>query len=331
MINRQSKAVVLGCNSRFFYRLIPLLKSHVRRIDLLHAFGGKFEEISLPLVRHFDCRIVVNQQTLEDYRSQYFANGVPSQFQRKIVAIENEVSVPPRYPKQQRKNYLNVLYVGRGTEEKRVHLIGRAAVQCRAAGVNVRFVFAGDVADAVEDSCRNDCQFHGVITDDERLLEIYANADVLVLTSSREGFPMVIMEAMARGVIPMVTSVGGIPYHIKHGFNGILIRNGSEDEIVRTIVAQLKTLAANPAFLDRLSRSAYEYARDHFDSSRFREQYRLVLLGSDPSHDGARCLTTGESGSPSRTGQWLVARRPHSAVRRHARRQNKVINNNRLS
>jgi glycosyltransferase involved in cell wall biosynthesis len=295
MINRQTRPVVFGCNSTFFYRLIPLLERRVRRIDLLHAFGGKFEEISLPLVQHLDCRIVVTQQTVEDYRRQYLTNGVPSLFQSKIVAIENQVSVPSCYSKHRNASQLTVLYVGRGTEEKRVHLIARAAAKCHAADVNARFVLAGDVANVVEENCRKHCHFLGVISDDEHMTAIYADADVLVLTSSREGFPMVIMEAMAHGVIPMATSVGGIPYHIKHGFNGLLLPNGDEDEIVSTIIEELKTLAADHSVVDRLSRSAHEYARDHFNSARFTERYRQILLGSDPPHGSIRSLIAQES------------------------------------
>jgi L-malate glycosyltransferase len=284
MINCQRRPVVFGCNSSFFYRLVPLLKQHVRRIDLLHAFGGKFEKISLPLVQHLHCRVVINQQTVKDYKTQYFTEGVPCAFANRIVMIENRVSVPSCYLKQKNRR-LTVLYVGRGTEEKRVHLIARAAAQCHAMGVNARFSFVGDVIDVIERKYRKHCHFLGVITEDEDLMAIYAAADVLVLTSSREGFPLVIMEAMAQGVIPMVTSVGGIPYHIKHGFNGLFLPNGNEDEIVSAIVKELKILAADPSSVERLSRSAYEYARDHFNSSQFTQKYRKILLGSDTSRE----------------------------------------------
>src|SRR5512139_3797427 len=40
IINRHGKATVFGCNSLFFYKLLPLLDSRAAAMDLLHAFGG---------------------------------------------------------------------------------------------------------------------------------------------------------------------------------------------------------------------------------------------------------------------------------------------------
>ena len=58
-----------------------------------------------------------------------------------------------------------------------------------------------------------------------------------MITSFREGFPMVIPEAMAQGAIPISTNVGGINEHITNFENGVLIDNSvNEDEIINQFV-----------------------------------------------------------------------------------------------
>ena len=119
----------------------------------------------------------------------------------------------------------------------------------------------------------------GEISDSRELARIYAEADVLVLTSSREGFPLVIMEAMAHGVVPVCTDVGGIPSHVKHCVNGLLLQNGSEQQVVEQLVSAITRLAEDRRELSELSRAAFAHARQHFSGADFCAAYREILLG----------------------------------------------------
>ncbi|RLA87462.1 MAG: hypothetical protein DRG40_00235 [Deltaproteobacteria bacterium] len=279
-INKHSKAVVFGANNEFFYKLLSYLKSNIRRIDLLHAFGGGLEEISLPFVSQIDIRIVTNTKTLTDLKEQYQAYGINPKFADRIVLIENKVKVPNNYPvkKKKEKEELKVLYVGRGSKEKRVHLIGEIATQCNKARIPARFILVGDVYEAVKDKDRKFCIFEGEITEHEKLNKIYEEADIFILTSEREGLPLALMEAMAHGVVPVVVKVGDIPTHIKNRFNGFLVENGSEKEIINSMEKILQELSMNRSLLRTLSFNAYQYALNHFRKPNFCSAYRKIIL-----------------------------------------------------
>lgn len=280
-INRHRKAAVFGCNSLFYYLLVPYLAPHVRRSDLLHAFGGASDEFSLPVAGRLDRRVVISRKTKQDLTDQYLANGVDAAMLERVVVIQNRVETPENCSEKASRPELNVLFVGRGTPEKRVHLIGRAASLCRERRMPVRFVLVGDTLGAVDAGDRENCVFTGEVCDERVLEDLYAGADLLLLTSSREGFPLVIMEAMARGVVPLSTNVGGISEHVTHGVNGLLLESSDEDGIVAEIAATVSRLAADRRELAELSRSARGYARLHFGGEGFCEAYRNVILGRD--------------------------------------------------
>jgi L-malate glycosyltransferase len=282
LINRHKRATVFGCNTVLFYDLLPRLRKDVRRLDLLHAFGGEIEHVSLPLAASLDTRVIFSSQAFSELKNQYSAEGLDAALLERITFIDNQVAVPDNYPAKHRSNHLQVLYVGRGAAEKRVHLVGRVAAAARRAGLEADFILVGDLGSLIEAEHLSACTLKGEISDPEELSALYMSADVLLLTSSREGFPLVIMEAMAHGVVPISTDVGGISDHVKHEMNGLLIRDQAEDKIVEAIVETLARLQHDRSGLQEMSRSAYQYAREHFTQQRFCKAYRALLLNEEP-------------------------------------------------
>jgi glycosyltransferase involved in cell wall biosynthesis len=233
-----------------------------------------------------NARVVINKRTYEDFEEQYRSVGASRELLNRIVTIENGVAIPASCEKNRTYEELKVLYVGRGSEEKRVHLIGRAASSCYQRGVSVSFTFVGDVLAAIKPEDRPYCVFYPETADTIALGRFYSEADVVVLTSSREGFPLVIMEAMAHGTVPVCTPVGGIPYHIKHGVNGMITIDGAEDSVTGSLVEILEALHNDRVLLEELSKNAREYALRHFDAKRFNNAYRLLLMGESAFSDG---------------------------------------------
>ena len=94
-------------------------------------------------------------------------------------------------------------------------------------------------------------------------LTLLAGADLFVLASRHEGLPISLLEAMALGVPPVVTAVGGIPEVVTDGVDGRLVAPGQPDELARV----LQELAGSPEERTRLGHAAAERARA-FDVAR---------------------------------------------------------------
>ena len=83
----------------------------------------------------------------------------------------------------------------------------------------------------------------------EEMPEIYAVMSVAVLCSKNEGFPNVLMEAMAAGVPIVASQVGGIPELVQHDETGILVSTRAPADYAAAIADTQSTAAALGSFL----------------------------------------------------------------------------------
>jgi glycosyltransferase involved in cell wall biosynthesis len=279
LIGRHPGARVFGCNALFYYLLLPHLPDHVRATDLLHGLGGGAERFALPVLDRLQQRVVISRGVRDELLAFYRAEGVAADLDSRLTVIANRVEVPPVCPEKTSVGPLQLLFVGRGSQEKRIHLIGRAAQRCSDAGLPVVFTLAGDLADWLEDGDAACCRLTGQIDDQARLVQLYRQSHLVLISSSREGFPLTVMEGMAQGCVPLCCAVGGIPEHVRHQENGWLLPADDEHAVVEGLVAAVGTLAADRQQLARLSASAYAYAGQHFSGARFCEQYQRVIKG----------------------------------------------------
>jgi glycosyltransferase involved in cell wall biosynthesis len=126
--------------------------------------------------------------------------------------------------------------VGQGPLEAEIHALHAQL------GLGERFRFLGFQADPI-----------GVLV----------AADVFVLTSRHEGLPISLLEAMALGVAPVATRVGGIPEVVADGDQGVLVAPGDPE----AVAAALVRLADDAAERVRLGAAAARRAED-FDIAR---------------------------------------------------------------
>lgn len=72
------------------------------------------------------------------------------------------------------------------------------------------------------------------------LLSLYHEAGLFVLSSIREGFPNVVMEAMACGLPVVATRVGGLEEVVEHGHTGLLVKPGEPPALADAMVQLLQ-------------------------------------------------------------------------------------------
>jgi glycosyltransferase involved in cell wall biosynthesis len=282
-INNQKKTTVFGCYSHFLYDLLPYLDQKITKIDLLHAFTGYHEpgheKDSIPFVNYFDKRIVITKYLKNQLEIFYDINNISSTFKEKIQVIYNATHFVANEKEIKRNEKFTLLYIGRNSPEKRVHLIAKIATRLQYLNLNTEVVLIGaNLEDAVLPEDKTNCIFIGSLNQDE--IEVwYKKANVTLITSKREGFPMVFMESMIFGCVPISTRVGGIPELITNAVNGILIDDDKdEEEIIDEFCIQIESLVKNTKMYHAISENAFQFANANFGMQRFRKEYQNLIL-----------------------------------------------------
>ncbi|MBS9950498.1 glycosyltransferase [Vibrio alginolyticus] len=107
----------------------------------------------------------------------------------------------------------------------------------------------------------------------ETILDWYNCADILLLPSRREGFPVCVMEASSVGLPTVGFDVAGVRDAIKSGVNGQLVDYGDIDGLAKTIDSLLSTQTLS-SYIDRST----DYAKKNFCNKEKNSQLVSILL-----------------------------------------------------
>ncbi|MCF7831364.1 MAG: glycosyltransferase family 4 protein [Candidatus Pacebacteria bacterium] len=155
--------------------------------------------------------------------------------------IENKIIL-----KDKKVFNLNILFIGRYTELK-----GFNDLICVSKGlIDIPFSLIGDDKYISDMSHVNNI---GVIENSE-IFNYYDQHSIFILPSYTEVFPMTILEAMARGLVILVSDIPGMREIIKEGRNGYLFPPGDINKM-REIILYLKN---NPKEIERISKNNLE-------------------------------------------------------------------------
>ncbi|WP_340820826.1 glycosyltransferase family 4 protein [Methanolobus sp. WCC4] len=128
------------------------------------------------------------------------------------------------------------IYVGRWVGHKGIYDLVEAFGKITSEFNNTKLLFIGTgEAEALKAKIRelNVCDNVLLLGRVDNVQEYFCVADSFILfTSSLEGLPLALLEAMACRVVPIATNVSGIPEVVINGNNGYLIEQGNQTQLI---------------------------------------------------------------------------------------------------
>lgn len=277
-INTSSVETVFGCNTEFFYELLPYLKNDIKKIDLIHAFSLPdygLEQFSIPYIKFLTNRIVINEKTKNDFKKQYKSIAISPVYLDKIIVIENALPKITTINRISDKKF-RIGYIGRWSKEKRPELFIEVANKFRSNYENTSVRMAGFIPKKGQ---LNSIIYDGILTSVSGISNFYNSIDVLLITSYREGMPLVLIEAMQHGVVVISINVGSISEHIKNDITGYLVDNNKNiNIIINEIYKKLEVLYNDREKLKMIASESLKYVNDNFSIDKFNQSYKSVLL-----------------------------------------------------
>lgn len=275
--SQKTKPIIFNGQCNFGYKISPWISKRIKQLEFIHTFCS-FSYIRVSFLPFYQLTISSSIKTINDHKAFYQKWKVPDSYLDKFKYILYGIELPNKYEKKIGNKPFTVLFVGRGSPEKRVEIAGKIAKEVKEKDPKIQFVFMGDIEPAMPKYLHQYCIFLGNQTDKNKIHEIYCKSDVLLMTSAFEGFPLVVMEAMARGLAIISTPVGDVPKHVIPEVNGFIIDElFKEEDIINKGSNYIFQLNSDKELLRKISTSNIEYAFKTFGLDTFNANYKQLF------------------------------------------------------
>ena len=268
-------------------QVFPLLAARILRKDVLilqsgslalthKTLGGAFygpTELASSFCYRFSTGVIL-------YSRRHVEEWHLSRYRYKIrIAHRHFVDLEKfsiRKPIDSRKD--TVGYIGRMSKEKGVleFVESYPIVKEKIPGVEFLVVGDGPLLEKVKGLIPDDVsKTHVRVTgwkEHDGMPELLNNLRLLVIPSTTEGLPNIMIESMACGTPVLATAVGGIPDVVKDHQTGFILPGNEPSQIAEGILTSLRD-----GNLNEVSENSRKYVEDHHSKSTVVSEWRALL------------------------------------------------------
>lgn len=282
-IQTRNISVLHIIHNGFIFHMLPEIKKMYPKLKVVVTlFNDKVDyfDTSMQYIEYIDVFTSDNRVVDDHYKKQLTDTNRSA-----VKLIENGIDVdnvfsPLLFNRAEQRSSLGisrdelaVFFIGRLSVEKNPDVFLEASKLVIEKHKDVRFFVIGDgpmrgnIEGIISRIGGKTVQYLGYQSDIARYLSA---ADIFVLPSSIEGFPLSIPEAMAMEVVVVASKVGAIPDIIENDKDGYIVKPGNPSGIASAIIK----LRNNPNKLKVMKNNARKKVIARYSSKKLGENYR---------------------------------------------------------
>lgn len=232
---------------------------------ILHTQGSQFDEFisTDSIIEKWYFNIVLDSCVHIIVLTELQKKGITEFISNEKVSIFNQPVKMDGYDPEFEGPVNHIVFLASFTERKGlpefVSAIEDVLSKNNFTNLKISIVGEGPLDDLVVELEKNHEEVHALgYTVGNEKIDIWNKADIYVLPTHGEGFPIAIIEAMAGGNAIITSDVSGIPEVIGPE-NGIIVSPGNVTELKNAIIQLLE----DPEFVRRSGRMNYQIAKEN--------------------------------------------------------------------
>lgn len=250
--------IIINNELPYIAGLMPVISNKVIKISIVHGF--------LPYRTYttfgIEAKIATHNWQWIDWiicQNSQMANGIVIKYSvdKDRVKYISQTSKINETPNLQPNKTFTIVYAGGDSKRKGKKEMVGICRKLRNSDMNFKLIWCL-TADSIKKEFKDDNRFifPGTLSRNE-FIDTLNNSDCIIIPSHMDTGPMLLVEAMSVGTIPICNnlSYSAIPDIIKNGDNGYNIENNNIDEYYKII----NKLYYNREMVSKLKESSYNY------------------------------------------------------------------------
>ncbi len=220
--------------------------------------GGSFFAKHLRLVRHYLDRTDINI-VLSGFLAQVF-----DRYKLSYTIISNIIDLDESYFRQRETPKPDFICTRAHEPLYNIPCILKAFGRVQAKLPEATLTLVGDgtehgrLMQLAKEMNLHNVNFTGKV-DNKEIHTLLDQADIMLSSPTVDNMPVSLLEAMNAGLLVISSRVGGVPYMIKNGSNGLLFESNNHDELAKKMLWTIENQAVAKTLIQQAYRSVNQY------------------------------------------------------------------------
>jgi glycosyltransferase involved in cell wall biosynthesis len=293
LLNEISPEILLMNHVSLVHYALPLLRSDIKTVAVLHSDDARFYKISTLFGRRI-FRWIAPSPGLADQCANYLSPELSNRVRVVPHGVREDVFCPDSQDPD--RAFKKISFVGFLGETKGADMLPDIMVRVLGSCPGVRLSLIGDGPLRLRLEHRlqelgllDRCDLAGSVSRDI-VAHYLRESDIFLLPTRLEGFGLTIVEAMMSGAVPVVSRLPGITdFIVNDGVTGFLV----EQENIQGFAEAIINLLKKPERLKSMSIAARIAVAERFSEKRMVDSYEALFAEDD---DRERLLRRGGLG-----------------------------------